>query len=86
MTLKELSEGYRIAAVLVRVQLDETLDQIKASDETNKTKLDYKCKILRQILKDMRDMRELTANYYTVARNRDLSATGIKSDRRNSLR
>ena len=86
MTLKEISEDYRRAAVLVRLQLDEVKEALRTASESDRPALRRKEKELRNILRELRDMRELTAGYYTTSRNRTLSSAGLRADHLNSLR
>ena len=85
-TLRELSEDYRRAAVLVRVQLDEVRQALKTATEVEKPALCQRETMLKRMLQEMRDIRELTARYYTAPRDRNLSSAGIRAGHLNSLK
>ena len=86
VTLMEISEDYRQAAVLVRVQLDEVRQALKTASEAEKPTLRQRETVLKRMLQEMRDLRELTARYYTAPRDRNLSSAGIRAGRLNSLK
>lgn len=85
-TLLEISEDYRQAAVLVRVQLDEVRQALKTASEAEKPALRQRERELRCMIRELRDLRDVTANYYTRGRSQQYTSTGIRAGRRNSLR
>lgn len=85
-TLLEISEGYRRAAILVRLQLDEVRQALKTASEAEKPMLRQRETVLKRMLQEMRDLRDLTANYYTRGRSQQYTSAGIRAGRRGSLR
>ena len=85
-TLREISEGYRQAAVLVRVQLDEIKGALETAPEADKPALRQRERELRCMIRELRDLRDVTANYYTRGRSQQYTSAGIRAGRRNSLR
>lgn len=68
MTLKEISEGYRSAAVLVRFQINEVKEQMSAG-HGDEAVLRERTKNLRYILRELNELRYLTEHYYTSPRD-----------------
>lgn len=83
-TLLEISEGYRQAAILVRLQLDETRRQLKRAEGMQRTALELQARSLNQTLAELRDLRELTAHYYDGRRSGDYTTAGLHAGRKNS--
>lgn len=62
----------------MRVQLDEVKELLDKTDDAEERKrLEKKENSLKQTLKDLRDLRTVTANYYTAPRDENLTSAGI---------
>lgn len=81
MTLMtEMSEEYRRAAVLVRMQLDEVREQLSKSPHD--ILLRGRARQLKDILQELRDVRDVTAHYYTDSRPEAYTTAGLRASRR----
>lgn len=85
-TLLEISEGYRRAAILVRLQLDEARRQLREAEGTRRTALELQVRSLNQTLVELRDLRDLTAHYYDGRRSGDYTTVGLRAGRKNALK
>lgn len=68
-SLSEISDGYREAAALIRMRLDEIREQMQASEGLERRALEQRALALKTALQEMRDLRDLTRTYYTRPRN-----------------
>lgn len=84
-TLAEISNCYREAAALTRFQLEEVREQLDRADNRERSALERRKQVLSQILKEMRDLQEVTRTYYTSPRKPDYTLAGLRAGRRNSL-
>ena len=73
--LAELADGYMDAAVRLRMGLEE----VRAA-------LEGRAKLLRQMLKEMRDLRQLAEGYYTRPRDGTYSMSQIYAPRVDSTK
>ena len=86
ITLLEISEGYRRAAILVRLQLDEARRQLREAEGTRRAILQSQIVSLNQTLVELRDLRDLTAHYYDGRRSGDYTTVGLRAGRKNALK
>ena len=68
-SLNEISDGYREAAVLLRVRLNDIREQMKTSEGLERRRLERRALALKTALQEMRDLRNLTRTYYTKPRD-----------------
>ena len=73
--LAELADGYMDAAVRLRMGLEE----VRAA-------LEGRAKLLRQMLKEMRDLRQLAEGYYTRPRDGTYTMSQIYAPRVDSTK
>ena len=76
-SLKEISDGYREAAVLLRMRLDEIREQMKTAEGLERRGLERRALGLKTALQEMRDLRNLTQTYYTKPRNGSYSSSNF---------
>ena len=63
--LAELADGYMDAAVRLRMGLEEVRAELETAEDGRRRALEGRAKLLRQMLKEMRDLRQLAEGYYT---------------------
>lgn len=68
-SLSDLSEGYREAAILLRMRLNEIREQMKTAEGPERWRLERRALELKTALQEMRDLRELTQTYYAKPQN-----------------
>lgn len=85
-TLRELSPAYREEAIKLRVALEETEAQLRAAQGADRAGLERRAKILRQMLQEARDLRDLTEGYYTRDRSGNYTTSTLRAARRDSLK
>lgn len=73
MTLTELSDGYREAAVRLGVGIAEARERLEAGDDT--AFLDIR--LMTQMRADMRKLRRVTRDYYTKSRDPEFTMCHI---------
>lgn len=78
-SLAELSEGYQEAAVLLRMRLDEVREQIKKAEGMERRSLERRELALKTVLQEMRDLRNLTRNYYTRPRSGNYGCSNMRA-------
>ena len=78
-TLREISEGYREAAVMLRMQYDMLREQIERGEDA--PELRYAMGRIGRILQELRALRALTRDYYTAARPPEYTTAGLKARR-----
>lgn len=82
--LRELSGGYREAAVRLRLGLEAAQQQLEVLDGAERRALAREINLLRQMLREMRDLRELAEGYYTRPRSRKYTTAGLTAPRVNA--
>lgn len=80
--LKEFAQGYRDAAVRLRLAIQDRQQRARQGDREAQREL----VLLRQMLQQMRDLRELTEGYYTRPRSEKYTTAGLRAPRRDSLK
>lgn len=76
-TLAELSQAYRNAAVGLRLAVEERQARAAAGDAVARREL----ALLRQMLGEMRDLRQLTEGYYTRPRDGHYTTSTLRAPR-----
>ena len=61
--LAELADGYMDAAVRLRRGLEEVRAELETAEDGRRRALEGRAKLLRQMLKEMRDLRQLAEGY-----------------------
>ena len=56
----------------LRMGLEEVRAELETAEDGRRRALEGRAKLLRQMLKEMRDLRQLAEGYYTRPRGRDL--------------
>lgn len=77
--LSELSPQYREAAVRLRLAIEDRQEQAVQGNSAAIRELT----LLRQMLSEMRDLRQLTESYYSKPRSRLYTTAGLTAPRRN---
>ena len=80
-TLRELSGGYREAAVRLRLGLEAAERQLEHLDGAERRAMAREIHLLRQMLREMRDLRQLAEGYYTRPRSRKYTTAGLVAPR-----
>ena len=57
--LAELADGYMDAAVRLRMGLEEVRAELETAEDGRRRALEGRAKLLRQMLKELRDLRQL---------------------------
>ena len=78
-SLNEISDGYREAAILLRVRLNEIREQMKTSEGLERRRLERRALALKTALQEMRDLRNLTQTYYTKPRNGSYTSSNFRA-------
>ena len=81
--LAELADGYMDAAVRLRMGLEEVRAEL---EDGRRRALEGRAKLLRQMLKEMRDLRQLAEGYYTRPRDGTYSMSQIYAPRVDSTK
>lgn len=76
--LSELSPQYREAAVHLRLAIEDRQGLAARGDPAAA----WEVTLLRQMLAEMRDLRQLTESYYSRPRNRFYTTAGLTASRR----
>lgn len=76
-TLAELSAEYREAAVRLRLAIEDRQVRAEAGDAVARREL----ALLRQMLGEMRDLRQLTEGYYTRPRDGHYTTSTLHAPR-----
>ena len=77
--LAELADGYMDAAVRLRAELE-------TAEDGRRRALEGRAKLLRQMLKEMRDLRQLAEGYYTRPRDGTYTMSQIYAPRVDSTK
>ena len=77
--LAELADGYMDAAVRLRMELE-------TAEDGRRRALEGRAKLLRQMLKEMRDLRQLAEGYYTRPRDGTYTMSQIYAPRVDSTK
>lgn len=80
-SLNEISDGYREAAILIRMRLDEIRAQIPEAQGAYRKRLEAKAVSLNGVLQQMRDLRQLTKEYYTRSRDGTYTCSQLRASR-----
>ena len=75
--LSELQEGYSQSAIKIRLAIEELRPKVIAGDLAAK----YKVKILKEMLQEMRDLRQLVVSYYTAPQSPKYTMNGLYAPR-----
>ena len=84
--LAELAAGYMDAAVRLRMGLEEVRAELETAEDGRRRALEGRAKLLRQMLKEMRDLRQLAEGYYTRPRDGTYSMSQIYAPRVDSTK
>lgn len=84
--LAELADSYMDAAVRLRMGLEEVKVELKQAGEAERTALENRARQLRQMLKEMRDLRQLAEGYYTRPRDGTYTMSQIYAPRVDSTK
>lgn len=76
-SLSELADDYREAAVRLRLAIEDRQGQAARGDTTAARELG----LLRQLLAEMRDLRQLTQGYYTRPRDGTYTTSDLRAPR-----
>lgn len=79
--LSELSGQYREAAVQLRLGLEAAQQRMEHLEGAERCVAARNVVMLRQMLAEMRDLRQLAENYYTRPRNRLYTTAGLVAPR-----
>ena len=85
-TLAELSGGYREAAARLRLALEEVEAALAAAPAPERAALEARRRLLRQMLREARDLRDLTEGYYHRDRDGRYTTATLRAPRRDSLK
>ena len=85
-TLAALSEEYRDAAVRLRAALEETEERLAAARGPERRDLERRARILRQMLREARDLRDLTEGYYTRDRDGRYTTSTLRAPKWDALK
>ena len=80
--LTECAAGYRDAAVRLRLAIADRQQRARQGDREAQRQV----ALLRQMLQQMRDLRELAEGYYTRPRSGAYTTAGLKAPRRDPLK
>lgn len=84
--LAELADSYMDAAVRLRMGLEEVQAELEQAGETERATLEDRARLLRQMLREMRDLRQLAEGYYTRPRDRTYTMSQIYAPRVDSTK
>ena len=84
--LAELARDYREAAVRLRLGLEVAREGLPALSGPERAALEGEIRLFRQMLREVRDLRQLCEGYYTGRRDGRYTTAGLKAPRRDSLR
>jgi len=79
--LSELSAGYLEAAARLRVALEDAQGALARAGPEKREALENKVRLLRQMLEEMRDLRQVTGQYYTGDRDGRYTTSTLKAPR-----
>lgn len=82
--LRELSGQYREAAVRLRMGLEAAEQQLELLDGAERRAMAREIYLLRQMLREMRDLRQLAEGYYTRPRSEKYTTAGLTAPRVNA--
>lgn len=86
MSMKNLANGYREAAALLKVALEDVEKRLETADESERRILELKAADLRAALRQARDLRRLVLTYYTDWQPPEYSCLHMTAPRINSKR
>ena len=84
--LAELADSYMDAAVRLRMGLEEVKAELETAEGGRQRVLEGRAKLLRQMLKEMRDLRQLVEGYYTKPRDGTYTMSQIYAPRVDSTK
>ena len=67
--LSELAPGYREAAILLKIGIDDLKEEMKTADERRRNALSIDLKMMRTMLNEVRSVHDVCLTYYTAPRN-----------------
>ena len=82
--MKELADGYREAAALLKVALEDAEEAMQTADASERRILEIKAADLRAALRQARDLRRLTLTYYSDWQPPEYSCLHMKARKINS--
>ena len=82
--LSELSAGYLEAAARLRIALEDAQGALARAGPVEKKNLEERIRLLRQMLAEMRDLRQVTGQYYTGDRDGRYTTSTLKAPRTRS--
>ena len=85
-TLAALSEEDRDAAVRLRAALEETEERLAAARGPERRDLERRARLLRQMLREARDLRDLTEGYYTRDRDGRYTTSTLRAPKWDALK
>lgn len=80
--LEELAEDYREAAVRLRLGLEEAKARLAGLTGPERRELEERIRMMRQMLQEMRDLRQVTGGYYTRSRDGRYTVSTLKAPKR----
>ena len=84
--MAELADSYMDAAVGLRMGLEEVKAELKTAEDGRRRALEGEAKLLRQMLREMRDLRQLAEGYYTRPRDGTYTMSQIYAPRVDSTK
>ena len=82
--LSELSGAYLESAARLRVALEDAQGALARAGPEEKAALEERVRLLRQMLAEMRDLRQVTGQYYTGDRDGRYTTSTLKAPRTHS--
>lgn len=84
--LKELADGYRDAAIRLRLGIEDAKAKLEKVEIEDRADLERKIAMMQQMLRDTRDLRQVCEGYYVAGRDRTYTTAGLRAPRRSSLK
>lgn len=84
--LAELAGDYRDAALKLRMGLEDAKARLDGLDAPERAKLEGEMRVMRQMLREMRDLRRLCGGYYTGTRDGRYTTAFLTAPRFDSLK
>ena len=84
--MAELADSYMDAAVRLRMGWEEVKAELKPAEDGRRRALEGEAKLLRQMLREMRDLRQLAEGYYTRPRDGTYTMSQIYAPRVDSTK
>ena len=84
--LADLADGYMDAAVRLRRGVEEVKAELETAEDGRRRALEGEARLLRQMLREMRDLRQLAEGYYTRPRDGTYTMSQIYAPRVDSTK